>query len=228
MKVCIVTDSNSGIGVKEGKELGIIVIPMPFFIDGETFYEEISLSQERFYELLAQDKDVSTSQPAIGEVTDLWDNLLKEYDQIVHIPMSSGLSMSCQTALSFASEEPYLGKVFVVDNCRISVTQRQSVLDALELVNKGYNGEQIKDYLEIFGSVSIEGPMRRRLPFKTTNPESGRRRHWALRLPLPIWISKRLFLFFSGATAYTGMEHGEGCLSWLNAGSSNGEMTGRF
>ena len=148
MKVCIVTDSNSGIGVKEGKELGIVVIPMPFFIDGETFYEEISLSQERFYELLAQDKDVSTSQPAIGEVTDLWDNLLKEYDQIVHIPMSSGLSMSCQTASSFASEEPYLGNVFVVDNCRISVTQRQSVLDALALVNKGYNGEQIKDYLE--------------------------------------------------------------------------------
>lgn len=148
MKVCIVTDSNSGIGVKEGKELGIVVIPMPFFIDGETFYEEISLSQERFYELLTQDKDVSTSQPAIGEVTDLWDNLLKEYDQIVHIPMSSGLSMSYQTALSFASEEPYLGKVFVVDNCRISVTQRQSVLDALALVNKGYNGEQIKDYLE--------------------------------------------------------------------------------
>ncbi len=148
MKVCIVTDSNSGIGVKEGKELGIVVIPMPFFIDGETFYEEISLSQERFYELLAQDKDVSTSQPAIGEVTDLWDNLLKEYDQIVHIPMSSGLSMSMQTASSFASEEPYLGKVFVVDNCRISVTQRQSVLDALVLVNKGYNGEQIKDYLE--------------------------------------------------------------------------------
>ena len=96
MKVCIVTDSNSGIGVKEGKELGIVVIPMPFFIDGETFYEEISLSQERFYELLAQDKDVSTSQPAIGEVTDLWDNLLKEYDQIVHIPMSSGLSMVFQ------------------------------------------------------------------------------------------------------------------------------------
>ena len=130
-KIAIVTDSNSGITQQEGKELGIFVLPMPFYIDETLYFEEITLTQEEFYEKLKNDQDIKTSQPAPGDVTDLWDKLLKDYDQIVHIPMSSGLSSSCATAAMLA--EDYEGKVQVVDNQRISVTQRQSVLDALRL-----------------------------------------------------------------------------------------------
>ena len=147
-KIAIVTDSNSGITQSQAKELGIHVISMPFFANGQTYFEDISLTQEQFYELLAKDVDVSTSQPAIGEVVELWDELLKTYDEIVQIPMSSGLSMSCDTATIFASEKPYLGKVHVVNNTRISVTQRQSVLDAIKLVKLGKTGAEIKDILE--------------------------------------------------------------------------------
>lgn len=145
-KVAIMTDSNSGITQDEGKRLGITVVPMPFTIDGEEYLEDINLSQAQFYEKLVGGSDVSTSQPAIGFVTSLWDELLQEYDQIVYIPMSSGLSNSCQSALT-AARANYDGKVFVVDNQRISVTQMRSVLDAIELAKKGFDGQQIHDKL---------------------------------------------------------------------------------
>ena len=146
MKVAIVSDSNSGITQSEALELGIKVVPMPFTIDGEEYFEDINLTQEGFYEKLLGDAVVSTSQPSIGFVMSLWDELLKEYDQIVYIPMSSGLSESCASALRVA-EIDYKGKVFVVDNQRISVTQRQSVMDAIELANKGYTGQEIHNIL---------------------------------------------------------------------------------
>lgn len=146
-KIAVVTDSNSGITQAEGKELGVYVLPMPFMINEETLFEDISLTQEEFYEKLKSDVDIKTSQPTPGSVTDLWDELLKEYDEIVYIPMSSGLSSSCQTALMLADDEPYEGKVFVVNNQRISVTQRQSVLDAMELANRGFSGKEIHDHL---------------------------------------------------------------------------------
>lgn len=147
MKVAIVTDSNSGITQENAKQLGVFVIPMPFSIDGEEYYEGINLSQEEFYIKLVGEASVSTSQPAIGYVQELWDELLQEYDQIVYIPMSSSLSNTCATTTRLAESE-YSGKVFVVDNQRISVTLRQSVLDALELVSKGYDGKKIKEILE--------------------------------------------------------------------------------
>ena len=130
-KVAIVTDSNSGITQKEAKELGIRVLPMPFYINGDLYYEDITLTQEEFYKKLEEDADISTSQPSPGEVTDLWEELLKVYDEIVYIPMSSGLSSSCETAIMLS--EAFGGKVLVVNNQRISVTQRQSVLDAIQL-----------------------------------------------------------------------------------------------
>lgn len=145
-KIAIVTDSNSGITQAQAKELGVSVIPMPFMIDGETFYEEISLSRAEFYQKLAANADISTSQPSPESLINLWDNLLKDNDEIVHIPMSSGLSGSCQTAIMLAQD--YNGKVHVVNNQRISVTQRQSVVDALELVQAGKTGSEIKDILE--------------------------------------------------------------------------------
>lgn len=145
-KVAIVSDSNSGITQAEAKELGITVLPMPFFIDDKTLYEDIDLDQEEFYKLLAGDVSISTSMPLVGNLTDTWDELLKEYDEIVHIPMSSGLSGSCQTAMMMAND--YDGKVQVVDNQRISVTLRQSVLDAMALAEKGYSASQIKEILE--------------------------------------------------------------------------------
>lgn len=145
-KIAIVTDSNSGITQKQAEEYGITVLPMPFNIDEETFFEDIDLTQEEFYKRLEEGADISTSQPSIEAVTKLWDKLLKEYDEVVHIPMSSGLSGSCETAMALARD--YNGKVEVVNNQRISVTQRQSVLDAVELMNQGMNAEQIRKYLE--------------------------------------------------------------------------------
>lgn len=145
-KIAIVTDSNSGITQAQAREYGVYVIPMPFYIDGELYYEDITLTQEEFYHKLEHDAEISTSMPAIGDVMDLWDKLLKEYDEIVHIPMSSGLSGSCEAAMSLAAD--YEGKVYVVNNQRISVTQRQSVLDAKELADRGWSGEKIKEYLE--------------------------------------------------------------------------------
>lgn len=146
MNIAIVTDSNSGITQSEGVNLGISVIPMPFMIDGETYLEDIDLSQNKFYELLDSGADISTSQPSPETVTKTWDELLCDYDSVVHIPMSSGLSGSCQTAAMLAQD--YDGKVQVVNNQRISVTQRQSVLDAIEMKEKGYTAVQIKEKLE--------------------------------------------------------------------------------
>lgn len=145
-RVAIVSDSNSGITQAEAKELGITVLPMPFFIDDKTLYEDIDLDQAGFYQMLAGDVNISTSMPLIGNLTDAWDKLLEEYDEIVHIPMSSGLSGSCQTAMMIAND--YDDKVQVVDNQRISVTQRQSVLDAMALAEKGFSAKEIKEILE--------------------------------------------------------------------------------
>ncbi len=144
-KVKIVTDSNSGITQAEAEKLGISVLPMPFLINGEEYFEDVNLSQAQFYEHLKGDASVSTSQPAVGSVTELWDKLLANYDEIVHIPMSSGLSESCHTAEGLARE--YQGKVQVVDNQRISITQKQSVYDALKLAQEGKSAKEIKDIL---------------------------------------------------------------------------------
>ncbi len=152
MKVAIVTDSNSGITQNEGKELGITVIPMPFLINDEEYFEDINLSQDEFYEKLLSGADVSTSQPNINSVAETWSELLKKYDEIVHIPMSSSLSASTETAKSFA--ESFNGKVQVVDNKRISVTQKQSVYDAMALAKDGKSASQIKEWLEKTGPIS--------------------------------------------------------------------------
>ena len=145
-KIRIITDSNSGITVDDARELGVTVLPMPFSIDEEVFFEQESLTQEQFYEELVAGKNIMTTQPSPGQVMGIWDEALKEYDEIVYIPMSSGLSGSYQTAAMLA--EDYEGKVYVVNNQRISVTQRQSVLDALRLVEAGKSAKEIKDILE--------------------------------------------------------------------------------
>jgi len=144
--VAIVTDSNSGITQDGAKELGVYVLPMPFMINEETFFEDIDLTQEEFYEKLSSGANIGTSQPSPESVMKLWDGLLTDYDEIVHIPMSSGLSGSCQSAMILA--EDYDGKVQVVNNQRISVTQRQSCLDAKLLAARGRNAKEIKEFLE--------------------------------------------------------------------------------
>ena len=144
--IAIVTDSNSGVTQDEGRKLGISVLPMPFYINEVMYLEGVTLSQEEFYERLKKDEPISTSQPNPGEVCGLWDTLLKEYNEIVHIPMSSGLSASCETAMGLARD--YNGKVQVVDNQRISVTQKQSVMDALTLVQAGKSAAEIREILE--------------------------------------------------------------------------------
>lgn len=145
-RIAIVTDSNSGITQTEAKQLGISVLPMPFFIDDTLYFEDITLTQEAFYDKLLQDADISTSQPSLGDVTQLWDQLLQEYESVLHIPMSSGLSSSCQSARMLADD--YDGRVVVVDNQRISVTQRQSVRDAMALAEAGHSAEEIRTILE--------------------------------------------------------------------------------
>ena len=145
-KIAIVTDSNSGITQKEAKERGIFVLPMPFTIDEKEYFEDIDLSQEEFYKKLNDNADIYTSQPSPESVMEFWDEILKEYDEIVHIPMSSGLSGSCQTALMLADD--YDGKVQVVNNQRISVTQLQACLDAQMLIDAGKSAEAIKQILE--------------------------------------------------------------------------------
>ena len=144
-KVAIITDSNSGISINE-KDEDLYVLPMPFIIDGEEFFEEVSLSQEDFYKKLTGNANISTSQPSPYAVTELWDKALKTHDEIVYIPMSSGLSESCNTAKSLAKN--YDNKVFVVNNQRISVTQKESVYEALELAKQGKSAKEIKDYLK--------------------------------------------------------------------------------
>lgn len=146
MKTAIVTDSNSGITQAEAKDLGISVIPMPFTIADKEYFEEIDLSQEDFYEKLKDGDDIFTSQPSTVSVTELWDRLLEEYDEVLHIPMSSGLSGSCETAMMLA--EDYDNKVKVVNNQRISATQKQAAYDAIKLCKEGKNADEIKEILE--------------------------------------------------------------------------------
>ena len=155
MKIAVVTDSNSGITQARAKEMGVAVLPMPFMIDGETYYEDITLTREQFYQRLKDNADIATSQPTPDSILKMWDKLLKEYDQILHIPMSSGLSGSCSTAMMLAGEDEYEGKVFVVDNRRISVTQYQSVKDAQMLAAMGMDGTQIKKRLEETAADSV-------------------------------------------------------------------------
>ena len=152
MKTAVVTDSNSGITQAQGKELGIFVLPMPFMIDGKEYFEDITLTRKEFYERMAGDADITTSQPSPESVMELWDRILEEYDEIVHIPMSSGLSGSCQTALMLAEE--YDGRVHVVDNHRISVTQRQAALDAKKMADRGLSGGEIAEQLRKTGPDS--------------------------------------------------------------------------
>ena len=155
MKIAVVTDSNSGITQAQAKDMGVAVLPMPFMIDGETYYEDITLTREQFYQRLKDNADIATSQPTPDSILKMWDKLLKEYDQIIHIPMSSGLSGSCSTAMMLAGEDEYEGKVFVVDNRRISVTQYQSVKDAQMLAAMGMDGTQIKKRLEETAADSV-------------------------------------------------------------------------
>ena len=146
MKIAAATDSNSGITQDQAKQLGVHVLLMPFIIDGQMYYEGVDLTHEEFFRRMEEGADITTSQPSPGEVTDFWDKLLEEYDAVVYISMSSGLSGSCQTAMLLA--EDYEGKVYVVNNQRISVTQMQSVLDARDLIKKGYAAAQIRNILE--------------------------------------------------------------------------------
>lgn len=146
-KIAVVTDSNSGITQKEMKEIkNLFVIPMPFMIGEEEYFEDINLTQEEFYKKLLSNENITTSQPSIGAIVELWESILKDYDEIVHIPMSSALSMSCETAKNFAKQ--FNGKVQVVDNHAISVTLKESVYDALRLAKKGLYAEEIKKRLE--------------------------------------------------------------------------------
>jgi len=148
MRIAVITDSNSSITQKEAADLGIFVLPMPFSIDGETYFEDMNLTVDEFYNKLESDAEIFTSQPSPEEVTKLWDLALQKYDEIVHIPMSSGLSGSCESAWMLSQKSKYQDKVQVVDNQRISVTQRQSVLDALELAKRGKTAKEIKEILE--------------------------------------------------------------------------------
>ena len=145
--VAIVTDSNSGISQAEGKELGIYVIPMPFLVNGKLYFEDVDMNKEQFYHFLESDADLSTSQPSPGDVMDLWDQILADgYDELVYIPMSSGLSNSCAAATGYAQD--YDGKVEVIDNHRISVTLYESVLHAREMSLNGASAKEIKTALE--------------------------------------------------------------------------------
>jgi DegV family protein with EDD domain len=151
-KIAIVTDSNSGISQQKAKEMGVHVLPMPFVIDGQEYLDGVTLFHKDFYEYLAKDVDVSTSQPSPGAIMSLWDALLKDYDEIVHIPMSSGLSGTCQTAKMLAQD--YDGKVEVVNNQRISITQTHAVMDALHLAEAGKSAREIREILEEEGLQS--------------------------------------------------------------------------
>lgn len=144
----IITDSHSGITQKQAEELGIYVLPMPFYIDGTCYYENITLSREEFFEQLDSGAEITTSQPSPADVMNLWNKALEDCEKVLYIPISSGLSGSCSTAAALAEEEPYAGRVFVVDNGRVSTPLRRSILDALELIQEGYNAEEIKQILE--------------------------------------------------------------------------------
>ena len=146
--IAIMTDSNCGIMPEEGRKLGIHVIPMPVIIDGLTYFEGVDITAEDFYKKQAAGAEITTSQPSPGDVTAMWDRLLKDYDQVIFIPMSSGLSNTCQTAVMLSDDDAYRGKVYVVDNHRISVPQLQSVYDAGALAEEGKTAAEIKEILE--------------------------------------------------------------------------------
>ncbi len=152
MRIGIVTDSNSGITQAQAARMGVFVLPMPFTIDGQDYFEDISLTQQEFYEKLREGSDIATSQPSPEAVMNLWDQVLGEYDQVVHIPMSSALSGSCQTARMLA--EDYGGRVQVADNRRISVTQQQAAADAVQMAGEGMDAAQIRQKLEETGPDS--------------------------------------------------------------------------
>lgn len=145
-KIAVITDSNSGITQKQAEQYGVVVVPMPFLIAGETYFEDVTLTHDAFFARLQEDVEISTSQPSPETVMEIWDKALETSEEVVYIPMSSGLSGSCQTAIMLADD--YDGKVQVVNNQRISVTQKQSVLDALALVGQGWSAKQIKEKLE--------------------------------------------------------------------------------
>ena len=145
-KIAVVTDTNSGISQEEANRLGCLLIPMPFIIDGEEYFEGVNLTQDRFYEIQESGRRITTSQPNINKIVDEWKKILKEYDEIVHIPMSSGLSQSCETAQSFAKE--FDGKVQVVDNKRVSISMKASVVDAVNMARDGKSAKEIKEWLE--------------------------------------------------------------------------------
>ncbi|MDE6935094.1 MAG: DegV family protein [Oscillospiraceae bacterium] len=154
MRTAIITDSNSGVTAAEARELGVRVVPMPVIIDGQTYYEGVDLFPEEFYQMLRAGRDVSTSQPAPEDVTRLWDEVLDEgYDEALYIPMSSGLSSSCQTAVILAAD--YGGRVLVADNHQISVPQKNAVRDALALAAQGLTAAEIKERLEEAGGDSL-------------------------------------------------------------------------
>ena len=153
MKIAVVTDSNSGLTQEMGKELGVTVIPMPFFIDGNEYFEGVNLSQKEFFDKLEKGSSFSTSQPSIGVLMETWDQVLKNNDYILHFPMSSGLSKSCETATILSKSDEYDGKVFVIDNKRISVPMLQSIYDALELVKRGID---VRKIVEILLETSME------------------------------------------------------------------------
>ena len=146
MKTAIITDTNSGMLPSDAEEHGIVLLPMPIIINGKEYLEHINLTREHFYQLQAENAEIQTSQPSAGDVIDLWTDLLKDYDSIVHIPMSSGLSGSCASAMLYAQD--FGGRVQVVDNQRISVTMRQSALDAKVMAENGMTAAEIKEVLE--------------------------------------------------------------------------------
>lgn len=147
-KIGIATDSNSGIDVKEAERLGVMMLPMPFYVDDICCYENVTLSREQFFEKMSSGADVKTSQPSPAAVLELWDQALETFDELVYIPMSSGLSGSYMSAVALAQDEPYEGRVFVVDMGRVSTPMYRSVLDAMELIEEGYSAKEIREILE--------------------------------------------------------------------------------
>ena len=152
MKTAIITDTNSGINKKEADEMGIFLLPMPVIVKDKTYLEGIDISLGEMYEMMEDGIETSTSQPSPGSLMEMWDDILEEYDEVVHIPMTSGLSGSCENARGLA--RGYKGRVIVVDNHRISVPQRESVLEAKKMADMGKNGQEIAEYLEESGKDS--------------------------------------------------------------------------
>ena len=150
-KIGIVTDSHSSISQEEAKKLGIFVLPMPFYIDGECYYESVTLSRELFFEKLTSGADISTSQPSPTAVMEIWDKALEEYEKILYMPISSGLSSSYNTAMMLAQEEKYEGRVLVVDDGQVAAPLHQMILDTLDMIEKGYEAEHIRELLEKAG-----------------------------------------------------------------------------